>query len=47
MKKNFKSYAIIWAVLFAVFNIVVFLARPVIPGMLSVMTCDSGSRGCL
>ena len=32
MKKNFKSYAIIWAVLFAVFNIVVFLARPVIPG---------------
>ena len=32
MKKNFKSYAIIWAVLLAVFNIVVFLARPVIPG---------------
>lgn len=32
MKKNFKSYAIIWAVLLAAFNVVVFLARPVIPG---------------
>lgn len=32
MKKNFKSYAIIWAVLLALFNVVVFLVRPVIPG---------------
>lgn len=27
MKKNFKSYAIIWVILFAIFNAVVFIAR--------------------
>lgn len=27
MKKNFKSYALIWGILFAVFNAVVFIAR--------------------
>lgn len=32
MKKNFTLYAVIWAVLLAVFNAVVFLVRPVIPG---------------
>ena len=32
MKKNFKSYAVIWAILLALFNIVVFLARPILPG---------------
>lgn len=32
MKKTFKFYFIIWAILVAVFNLVVFLARPVIPG---------------
>ncbi len=32
MKKNFKYYAAIWAVLLVVFNLVVFLVRPVIPG---------------
>ncbi|MCR5336483.1 MAG: hypothetical protein K6E42_08025 [Synergistes sp.] len=32
MKKNFRYYALIWAVLFAVFNAVVFIVRPVIPG---------------
>ena len=30
MKKNFKSYAIIWAVLLALFNVVVFFVRPAI-----------------
>lgn len=32
MKKNFALYAVIWAVLFAVYNIVVFFAEPLIPG---------------
>ena len=32
MKKNFKFYVIIWAILLAVFDLVVFLVRPVIPG---------------
>ena len=32
MKKNFKFYALIWAIILAVFNLVVFLMRPVIPG---------------
>lgn len=32
MKKNFKPYALIWCVIFAVFNAVVFLVRPIIPG---------------
>ncbi len=32
MKKNFKFYALIWAILLVAFNAVVFLARPVIPG---------------
>lgn len=31
MKKNFKFYALIWAILLAAFNVVVFLVRPVIP----------------
>lgn len=32
MKKNFKFFALIWAILLAVFNLVVFLIRPVLPG---------------
>lgn len=32
MKKNFRSYALIWAIMLAAFNAVVFLVRPVIPG---------------
>ena len=32
MKKNFRSYALIWAIMLVVFNAVVFLVRPVIPG---------------
>lgn len=32
MKKSFKYYAIIWAILLAVFNLVIFLIRPVVPG---------------
>lgn len=32
MKKNFKIYALIWAVLLVAFNVVVFLVRSVIPG---------------
>ena len=32
MKKNFKFYALIWVILLALFNAVVFLVRPVIPG---------------
>lgn len=32
MKKGFNMYAVIWVILLAVFNAVVFLARPVIPG---------------
>ena len=31
MKKNFKFYALIWAILLAVWCAVVFLARPIIP----------------
>lgn len=32
MKKNFKMYAILWAILLVLFNAVVFLIRPVLPG---------------
>lgn len=32
MNKNFRSYAIIWAILFAAWCAVLFLVRPVIPG---------------
>jgi len=32
MKKNFKSYALIWAIFLVAFNAVVFLVRPIIPG---------------
>ena len=32
MKKNFKFYIIIWAILLAVYNLTVFLVKPVIPG---------------
>lgn len=32
MKKNFRSYALIWAIMLAAFNAVVFLVRPAIPG---------------
>ena len=32
MKKNFKFYALIWAILLVTFNAVVFLVRPIIPG---------------
>ena len=32
MNKKIKIYALIWVILFAVFNAVVFLVRPVIPG---------------
>lgn len=32
MKKNFKFYFSLWAILLAVFNVVVFVLRPVIPG---------------
>lgn len=32
MKKNFKFYALIWGILFAAFNAVVFLVRPIITG---------------
>ncbi|MBQ9949708.1 MAG: hypothetical protein IJO93_03180 [Clostridia bacterium] len=33
MKKSFKFYIIIWAVLLAVYNLVVFVVRPIIPGV--------------
>lgn len=36
MKKTFKFYAIIWAILVAAFNAVIFLVRPVIPGCIMV-----------
>ncbi len=36
MKKDFKIYALIWAIILAVFNLVVFLVRPVIPGYVIV-----------
>lgn len=32
MKKNFEFYALIWVILFAAFNAVVFLVRPIITG---------------
>ena len=32
MKKNFKFYALMWAVLLAVWCAVVFLVRPILPG---------------
>lgn len=32
MKKNFKYYALIWIILLAAFNAVIFLVRPIIPG---------------
>ena len=32
MKKNFKSYALIWTIFLVAFNIIVFLVRPIIPG---------------
>ncbi len=32
MKKNFKFYATCWAVLFTIYNLVVFLVQPIIPG---------------
>ncbi len=39
MKKSFKFYALIWAILLAVWCAVVFLVRPVIPGY--VMNYDA------
>ena len=32
MKKNFKSYALIWTIFLVAFNVIVFLVRPIIPG---------------
>ena len=32
MKKNFKIYSLLWTILLVLFAVVVFLARPVIPG---------------
>lgn len=32
MKKNFRFYALIWAILLVVWSAVVFLVRPIIPG---------------
>ena len=32
MKKNFKFYIIIWAILLAIYNLTIFLVKPVIPG---------------
>lgn len=32
MKKNFKNYALVWGILLVVFNAVVFIAKPIIPG---------------
>lgn len=31
MKKNFKSYALIWVIFLLLFNAIVFLVRPIIP----------------
>lgn len=31
MKKNFKSYTLIWAIFLVAFNVIVFLVRPIIP----------------
>lgn len=36
MNKNFIFYALIWVILLAAFNVVVFLVRPVIPGYVIV-----------
>ena len=33
MKKNFKIYALIWVIMFMVFNAVVFLVRPILPDL--------------
>lgn len=32
MKKNYKFYIIIWAILLALYNLTVFLVKPIIPG---------------
>lgn len=32
MKKSFNAYALIWAIFLAIFNAVVFLVRPIVPG---------------
>lgn len=32
MKKNFKFYIIIWSILLAIYNLTVFLVKPIIPG---------------
>lgn len=32
MKRTFKSYAIAWVIFLAIFNLVVFFAKPLIPG---------------
>lgn len=32
MKKNFKFYALTWAIFLAAINVIVFLVRPIIPG---------------
>lgn len=39
MKKNFKYYALIWIILLAAFNAVIFFVRPIIPGY--VMNYDA------
>ncbi len=31
MNKNFKFYTVIWAALFALYNVIVFLVRPILP----------------
>ena len=43
MKKNFKSYALIWAIFLVAFNVIVFSFR----GTRSAMIYGSGSHGCL
>ena len=32
MKKNFKFYVIAWAILLAIYNLTVFLVKPILPG---------------
>ncbi len=32
MKKSFKFYIVIWAILLAIYNLTVFLVKPIIPG---------------
>lgn len=39
MNKNFKAYALIWAILLTMVNLVIFLARPIIPGY--IITYDA------